>query len=64
MYEVLHHYLPQIEASSALARLTGKADAVQRLCGNLQIDSGKAISLLGWRPKLSVAEGLRRAVGN
>lgn len=44
-------------------RLTGKADAVQRLCGNLQIDSSKAKALLGWMPKLSVAEGLRRAVG-
>lgn len=43
-------------------RLTGKADAVQRLCGNLQIDSRKARDLLGWQPKVSVPEGLRRAV--
>lgn len=43
--------------------LTGKTDAVQRLCGNLQIDSSKALTALGWKPKWSVAEGLRRAMG-
>lgn len=44
-------------------RLLGKGDAVQRLCGNLQIDSTKARELLGWTPKVSVQEGLRRAMG-
>jgi nucleoside-diphosphate-sugar epimerase len=44
-------------------RLVGKGEAVQRLCGNLQIDSSKARTLLGWKPKVSVTEGLRRAVG-
>jgi UDP-glucose 4-epimerase len=43
-------------------RLVGKGDAVQRLCGNLQIDSSKANNLLGWKPKIPVQEGLRRAV--
>ncbi|MBB1076207.1 SDR family oxidoreductase [Rhodoferax sp. 4810] len=43
-------------------RLVGKGDAVQRLCGNLQIDSSKARDLLGWEPKVSVHEGLRRAM--
>ncbi|WP_180128983.1 SDR family oxidoreductase [Rhodoferax sp. BLA1] len=43
-------------------RLVGKADAIQRLCGNLQIDSSKARDLLGWVPKISVQEGLRRAM--
>jgi nucleoside-diphosphate-sugar epimerase len=43
-------------------RLVGKGEAVQRLCGNLQIDSSKARTLLGWKPKVSVTEGLRRAV--
>jgi nucleoside-diphosphate-sugar epimerase len=43
-------------------RLVGKGDAVLRLCGNLQIDSSKARNLLGWKPKISVQEGLRRAV--
>jgi nucleoside-diphosphate-sugar epimerase len=43
-------------------RMVGKSEAVQRLCGNLQIDPSKARTLLGWTPKISVQEGLRRAV--
>jgi nucleoside-diphosphate-sugar epimerase len=45
------------------ASLLGKGDAVQRLCGNLQVDTSKARSLLGWVPPVSVGEGLRRAMG-
>jgi nucleoside-diphosphate-sugar epimerase len=44
------------------ASLLGKGDAVQRLCGNLQVDISKARSLLGWVPPVSVEEGLRRAM--
>ena len=44
------------------ASLLGKGDAVQRLCGNLQVDISKARSLLGWLPPVSVEEGLRRAM--
>jgi nucleoside-diphosphate-sugar epimerase len=44
------------------AMLLGKGDAVQRLCGNLQVDMSKARSLLGWVPPVSVAQGLRRAI--
>ncbi len=44
------------------ASLLGKRDAVQRLCGNLQIDMSKARSVLGWLPPVSVDEGLRRAM--
>ena len=44
------------------ATLLRKADAAQRLCGNLQVDISKARSLLGWAPPVSVDEGLRRAV--
>ena len=44
------------------ATLLGKGDAVQRLCGNLQVDISKARSLLGWVPPVSVEEGLRRAM--
>jgi nucleoside-diphosphate-sugar epimerase len=44
------------------ATLLGKGDAVQRLCGNLQVDISKARSLLGWVPPVSVDDGLRRAV--
>ena len=43
------------------AKLLGKGDAMQRLCGNLQVDISKARTLLDWVPPVSVAEGLRRA---
>ncbi len=49
-------------ALQAGATLLGKGDAVQRLCGNLQVDISKARSLLGWVPPVSVQEGLRRAM--
>jgi len=49
-------------ALQAGATLLGKGDAVQRLCGNLQVDISKARSLLGWVPPVSVDEGLRRAM--
>ena len=42
------------------AALIGKGDAVQRLCGNLQLDISKAGQLLGWIPPMSVEEGLHR----
>lgn len=44
--------------------LLGWADDVERLCGDLEIDTGKAQRLLGWRAPLSVVEGLRRAVAS
>jgi nucleoside-diphosphate-sugar epimerase len=47
-------------ALQAGATLLGKGDAVQRLCGNLQVDISKARHLLGWVPPISVDEGLRR----
>jgi len=50
-------------ALQAGAKLLGKGDAVQRLCGNLQVDISKARELLGWVPPVSVEEGLRRAMG-
>ena len=49
-------------ALQAGATLLGKGDAVQRLCGNLQVDMSKARSLLGWVPPVTVEEGLRRAM--
>ena len=49
-------------ALRAGASLLGKGDAMQRLCGNLQVDISRARSLLGWAPPVSVDEGLRRAV--
>jgi nucleoside-diphosphate-sugar epimerase len=48
-------------ALKAGGTLLGKGDALQRLCGNLQVDISKAKQLLGWVPPVSVYEGLRRA---
>lgn len=48
-------------ALQAVGRMLGKGDAVQRLSGDLQIDSSKAGKILGWEPKILVDEGLRRA---
>lgn len=45
----------------AAASLLGKAEAVDRLCGNLQVDISKTREVLGWNPPVSVEEGLRRA---
>jgi nucleoside-diphosphate-sugar epimerase len=45
------------------AALLGKGDLVRRLCGSLQVDISKSHDLLGWRPRVSVDEGMRRAVG-
>ena len=50
-------------ALQAGAKLLGKGDAVQRLCGNLQVDISKARESLGWVPPVSLEEGLRRAMG-
>ncbi len=49
-------------ALQAAGTLLGKGDAVQRLCGNLQLDISKARQLLGWVPPVSLKEGLRRAI--
>jgi nucleoside-diphosphate-sugar epimerase len=49
-------------ALEAAGRLLGRGDAVQRLCGNLQVDIRKARELLGWVPPVSLQEGLRRAM--
>ena len=44
------------------AAILGKRASVERLCGNLQVDTAKARQLLGWVPPIMVDEGLRRAV--
>jgi len=41
------------------AGLLGKASAMQRLCGNLQLDISKARSLLGWQPPVTMHQGLQ-----
>jgi nucleoside-diphosphate-sugar epimerase len=45
---------------TAGAALLGRRDIAQRLCGSLQVDISKARTLLGWKPPISVDEGLRR----
>lgn len=43
------------------AHLLGKGDMAQRLLGSLQVDIGHTRRTLGWRPPISVDEGLRKA---
>ena len=45
------------------AAMAGKRLVAQRLCGSLQVDIEKTRRLLGWRPPVSLDEGLRRAMG-
>ena len=46
----------------ALAGAIGKREFMQRLCGSLRVDISKAHQMLDWTPKISLDEGLRRAV--
>lgn len=56
------HLIPVPPALIKLgAALVGKPAIAQRLCGSLQVDISKTRQLLGWRPPLSVDEGLKRA---
>jgi len=45
------------------AKLLGKREMFQSLCGSLQVDINKTRELLGWCPPIGVDEGLRRSVG-
>ena len=42
------------------ARLLGKGDLAQQLCGSLQVDMSKTRNLLGWTPPVSVDEALNQ----
>jgi nucleoside-diphosphate-sugar epimerase len=46
------------------AKLVGRADISQRLCGSLQVDIKKTKDLLGWTPPVSVDEGLRQTAAS
>ena len=46
------------------AKLAGKADIAQRLCGSLQVDIKKTKDFLGWSPPVSVNEGLRQTAAH
>lgn len=45
------------------ATFLGKQELAQRLCGSLQVNIEKNQRLLGWRPSLTLDEGLKKAVG-
>jgi nucleoside-diphosphate-sugar epimerase len=44
------------------AALLNKAEIYHRLCGSLQVDITKTKELLGWKPPLSVDQGLRQVI--
>ena len=46
------------------AKLIGRSDISQRLCGSLQVDIRKTKDMLGWSPPVSVDEGLRRTAAS
>jgi nucleoside-diphosphate-sugar epimerase len=46
------------------AKLAGRTDIAQRLCGSLQVDIKKTKDLLGWSPPVSVDEGLRQTAAH
>lgn len=43
------------------AKLIGKPDIAQRLCGSLQVDIQKTRRILGWTPPLTLDQGLQKA---
>jgi len=45
---------------NAIGRITGKQSIIDRLCGNLQVDISHTKTTLGWKPPISVEEGIRR----
>jgi nucleoside-diphosphate-sugar epimerase len=42
-----------------LGKITGKADQVVQLTGDLQVDSSKATELIGWKPPFTMGETLQ-----
>lgn len=46
---------------TAGARMIGRPDLAERLCGSLQVDLSATTRILDWSPPISVDEGLRRA---
>jgi nucleoside-diphosphate-sugar epimerase len=49
-------------ALAVIAAVLGRALAAERLLGSLQVDITKNRDLLGWIPRVSLREGLRRTV--
>ncbi|HOW43028.1 MAG TPA: SDR family oxidoreductase [Candidatus Omnitrophota bacterium] len=47
---------------NCLAAMVRKQAAVERLTGSLCVNNQKSIALLGWKPRFSLKEGIRRTV--
>jgi nucleoside-diphosphate-sugar epimerase len=45
-----------------LGKLTGKQAIIDRLCGNLQLDITHTKQTLGWKPPITLREGINRCV--
>ncbi|MBO9480330.1 SDR family oxidoreductase [Salinisphaera sp. G21_0] len=43
-------------------RLSGKSGVIDRLIGDLQVDSAKARNLLGWKPPFTVQQGISATI--
>lgn len=57
------HLLPfPVPLLTGLASLVGKKAEVDRLCGSLTVDIEKNKRLLGWQPRSSVSDELKRTV--
>ncbi|MBC2705963.1 NAD-dependent epimerase/dehydratase family protein, partial [Desulfobacula sp.] len=54
-------YFP-VPVFKALLTLSGKQEIYERLWGSLIVDSGKIRRQIGWRPKVSVDEGIQKTV--
>ena len=46
------------------AKLTGRQESAQKLCGSLQVDIEKTRRLLQWHPPVSMQEGLQQTIEN
>ena len=46
-----------------MARISGKSAALERLCGDLQVDISKARTVLGWEPPVRMQDCLRKTIG-
>jgi nucleoside-diphosphate-sugar epimerase len=45
-----------------LAKIFGKSESAERLCGSLQVDIRKTRNVLGWSPPFSLEQGLKRMI--
>ncbi|MEE2023037.1 UDP-glucose 4-epimerase family protein [Alkalimonas mucilaginosa] len=45
-------------------KLTGKSAVIDRLCGNLQVDITHTKETLGWKPPITLEEGIARCFSN